>query len=521
MFKDFVTALSLANLCFLRTWQHLLSPAYYYTPSSRVGELVGVVCNVILFTSLFWAGATLARRSHDARLRKVAESAFLLALVLPLNGLRAELPLPRLTLLLGRSGLVLACVAVLLCVAVLVLRRRRGLVRAAVALLLILSPFVLITFAQATWYVLQNRPTAAALNKVPPAPIRSDATTARPRVVWILFDELDYRAAFDARPASLSLPELDRLRAASLFATDAYATTDKTLTAIPSLLGGRLACRAEESRPDELILTFEDGGARADWSTQSNVFTRAREIGVASSLVGWYHPYCRVLRESVDACHSVTMARQTQGVAGKMLRQFNTALSPLNIERFISPRTYDADRREHVNEYLDTLAAARGAATALRYGLVFLHFPVPHPLGIYDRRASVLSADRGLGYFDNVALADKTLGELRRAMEEAGVWDSTTVIVTSDHWWRVGEWESHGALSKEDVELWEKRTDHRVPFILKLAGQKEGATYDAGFNTVLTQDLVLTILGGNVTDAEGARRWLDAHRTFADSPCNK
>ena len=43
-------------------------------------------------------------------------------------------------------------------------------------------------------------------------PLRGD--TSQPRVVWLIFDELDERVAFAARPANLSLPEFDRLRAA-------------------------------------------------------------------------------------------------------------------------------------------------------------------------------------------------------------------------------------------------------------------------------------------------------------------
>jgi len=34
----------------------------------------------------------------------------------------------------------------------------------------------------------------------------------KPRLVWILFDELAYKQTFEARDASLQLPNLDRLR---------------------------------------------------------------------------------------------------------------------------------------------------------------------------------------------------------------------------------------------------------------------------------------------------------------------
>jgi hypothetical protein len=43
------------------------------------------------------------------------------------------------------------------------------------------------------------------------------------RAVWIIFDELSQAIAFGNRPPGLSLPNLDRLKAVSLFATAAKA----------------------------------------------------------------------------------------------------------------------------------------------------------------------------------------------------------------------------------------------------------------------------------------------------------
>ena len=46
---------------------------------------------------------------------------------------------------------------------------------------------------------------------------------------------------------------------------------------------------------------------------------------------------------------------------------------------------------------------------------VFIHLPVPHPPGIYDRRAG---HQRPTGtYIDNLALADRTLGDLMRILD--------------------------------------------------------------------------------------------------------
>ena len=84
-------------------------------------------------------------------------------------------------------------------------------------------------------------------------------------------------------------------------------------------------------------------------------------------------------------------------------------------------------------------------------------------------------------------------------MESAGLWDDTIVLVSSDHWLRE-----------------ENKTDRRIPFILKMPGQKTGISYDAPFNTVVSHDLVLALLRGELKDAEGVAGWLDGHRSIVE-----
>ena len=91
------------------------------------------------------------------------------------------------------------------------------------------------------------------------------------------------------------------------------------------------------------------------------------------------------------------------------------------------------------------------------------------------------------------------MGELRRTMEKAGVWDSTTVLFTSDHGYR-------------DSEALDGKSDPRIPYILKLASQKEAVAYTQEFNTVLTADLLMGVLRGEITDPASATSWLDRNR---------
>jgi arylsulfatase A-like enzyme len=104
------------------------------------------------------------------------------------------------------------------------------------------------------------------------------------------------------------------------------------------------------------------------------------------------------------------------------------------------------------------------------------------------------------GYIDSLALLDRTVGQMRRVMEDAGTWDSTTVLFTSDHSYR-------------DAAQLDGGGDRRIPYILKLASQKEPVAYTEPFNAVLTADLLLDVLRGEIRDPASATAWLDRNRT--------
>jgi hypothetical protein len=159
-----------------------------------------------------------------------------------------------------------------------------------------------------------------------------------------------------------------------------------------------------------------------------------------------------------------------------------------------------AERRAlHRAEYVRILEDAKRAATDRDLDLVFVHWPIPHHPWIYDRVRGDFSLDRENTYLDNLALVDRTMAELRAAMERAGTWDETAVLVTADHSWH-------------DSPAFNGKRDRRVPFILKLAGQSRGIEYRKPLKTVLIHDLVLAMLRGELTDPEAVADWLDRRR---------
>jgi arylsulfatase A-like enzyme len=108
-------------------------------------------------------------------------------------------------------------------------------------------------------------------------------------------------------------------------------------------------------------------------------------------------------------------------------------------------------------------------------------------------------------YSDSIALADVFLGDIRTAMTRVGLWDTTTVLVSSDHANRV-------------AKLFDGKEDPRVPFLLKLAGQTSAVTYTAPLQTVVSKALLETILARQVNTPEEAVSWLQTHSPTSSSP---
>jgi arylsulfatase A-like enzyme len=146
-----------------------------------------------------------------------------------------------------------------------------------------------------------------------------------------------------------------------------------------------------------------------------------------------------------------------------------------------------------------SLADALQVVADDRFGLTLLHLPAPHLPGVYlanRQQFTIRRLNNVEAYLNNLTLADRELGEIRRTMENAGLWDKTWVIVSSDHSWRSSRQYDHVR-------------DLRVPFLVKTPGTNAPATYASQFNTVLTHDLILAMLQEQVTNQQAVVDWLD------------
>ena len=263
---------------------------------------------------VFWGAWWLVERSSIPKLRLLAQFGFVLVLIYPIESVRRYWNTQTEQFDPGSNVALWLIEAILAAGAVgLLFGNRRVLMsaRRVTLLLLLMFPALMIDF-------LMNRLGAEPAQRYAPrpsAPLLASHGTQSPRFVWLIFDELDQRMVFDRRPAYLHFPELDRLREESVSANHAVETATFTAIALPSLISGQIFSGAFSVDASTLDVIPEGSKKPIDWRSEPNVFTRARAAGVNAAMVGWHHPYCRVLGDELVDCFALPSFHSTAALA--------------------------------------------------------------------------------------------------------------------------------------------------------------------------------------------------------------
>ncbi len=492
--KDGLVAVAMANCLFARALSRYVFSGNGYFKNLPVvpPQLLALGLNILLLTFVIWMAIGFWRRTRSNLLSVGLELLFLSLLVFPLDFIRAQVlgyTDAQLVAFL-KNPLTMIGLAILLG---LILWKHRLVARKVAATVVVTCPvafLVLIRILLLSTGLMEDRACPVSVPSPPLLPVQE----GKPRVVWIIFDETDYRLAFEHRPAGVNLPAFDRLRRESLSAENAYAPADMTIISMPALITGQ---RLSRTSPDgcDLALTVEATGQTNDFSKMPTVFSKAREMGYNTALLGWFVPYGRLIGASLNYCAwygiRVYQGKDAMSFGGAMLEQLSSVAWP-----FHNRRIYISICQRSLEDSLPIIADPK-------YGLTLLHFPPPHFPGVYlpdKKQFTCLGIGRPWSYLNNLALADSELAVLRKKMEDAGQWDKTWVILSADHSWR-------------SSKAYDGIRDYRVPYLVKSPAGGPGLIYSKQFNTLLTHDLILSILGGEVTTEGGVADWLNKHAT--------
>ncbi|WP_433967700.1 sulfatase-like hydrolase/transferase [Tunturiibacter gelidiferens] len=405
-------------------------------------------------------------------------------------------------------GSILSLVAIAMCWQPSFVRTFQRIQRFATTLLDFTAIFGAITISQLLWCLWQarelNTPISFHQRLVETALTRSHA---KPRIIWILLDELSYEQVYEHRFVGLDLPAFDRIAQQSTVFTHVVPAGIMTENVIPSLMTGLPVDRIRSSA-DRTRLSLHDPVSN-HWhffDQHETIFQDALNAGYSTAVTGWFNPYCRILPSVIDRCYWTSHQLTPTGSIGDASITAN-ALAPLrdSVESTLKVfSTVDDQGAElHISDYRELLEAADEQLKDSSSGFLFLHMPVPHPGGIYDRRTGRFALNES-SYIDNLALADRYLDHVYQLLTQRNEWDSSMILIMGDHSWRTQLlWaESRVWTAEDQAASHGGKFDDRPAYIVKMPHQNQPLQVETPFQAIRTRALLQGFLNSQIHSAE-------------------
>ena len=331
----------------------------------------------------------------------------------------------------------------------------------------------------------------------------------RRRIIWILLDEFSYDQSFGHRQSSVLLPHFDAFAQQSTLFTEVQPVGYRTETVVPSLLVGRRVAQVRSDYNGMLSLRLANQSHWTHFSADASIFGEARRLGWSTGIAGWYNPYCRILGSVLDSCYWTFADPMRNGLSGRQPAIAN-ALAILPLLQLASPIFHlkqedGVSDNLHLADYQRLMAQAAALLENERIRMLMVHLPVPHPPGIYDRRSGTFR--QGGTYLDNLALADRALGKVLEELRGTKSWEHTTVMVSSDHSWRVPIWRREAGWTSEEEAASQGRFDPRPLLMIHFPGQTTGDRITRPTSALAEHDMLDAMLRGEMGSAQELRSW--------------
>lgn len=324
------------------------------------------------------------------------------------------------------------------------------------------------------------------------------------RIVWLVFDELSQDQITDHRQPGIDLPAFDRLRSQSLTFSDVQPAGYYTELVLPSLLWGKVVKGERSDLEGRLSVKTETSWRR--FPDQESIFADAHRDGWTAGVAGWYNPYCRTYAAELDRCDW----RLSTPIPGEYSPQESIAwnvFAPVR-KSFLRMIGYKyrtpANAVVHASDYSAIMQWSQQLIADENVQFVFLHLPVPHPYGIYNRHTATLGVDGS--YLDNLVIADSAMSQIMQWIASTKSASLTTLVVCSDHSWRIPMWSKTPGWTKEDQQASQGRFDTRPVLMVHLPEQAQPATISQPFPALKEHDMIEDLLKADFTP-EGLEAW--------------
>jgi hypothetical protein len=324
------------------------------------------------------------------------------------------------------------------------------------------------------------------------------------RVVWLLFDEMSYDQVFDHRSSGLALPNLDQLRSQSVTFSNMHPNGYFTEQIIPSLFLGKPIVDTRSTTSGSLLYQTGRHGPWTAFDSSATLFGDAKREGWTTGISGDYNPYCRILRDQLDSCWMRLI------VFGDHLSRdkstWSNVIAPIHAAaaRALHQPFEPAPTQSEI--FTGMITQARQLITDNTIDFAFVHLYLPHPPGFYERKTGRVAM--GGSYIDNLALADRSLGDLLHALGQTPSADQTTLIVSSDHSWRVGIWRDGFGWTKEDEQASSHgHFDPRPTLIVRFPNQTAPEEIPQPVPLLAMHDMIESMMAGQLTNPRQLESW--------------
>jgi hypothetical protein len=350
---------------------------------------------------------------------------------------------------------------------------------------------------------------------------RAAGQASKPRIIWLVMDELSYQQVYEQRYPGLALPAFDRLAKQATVFTQVIPVGSMTDRVMPALLSGRQVEDLRSTSNGQLWTRETAQGTWQAFNQHDTVFQDAIDAGYSTGVSGWWNPYCRILPAVLDRCYWTAWFAEHKGLGGnatssaKLRATFVRAgltaaeLFPNRVQTEME-QLGDNDEMHVAETYRDIAKQGDDLLKDPLTSFVLIHISIPHPVGMYNRATGQFSANP-TSYIDNLALSDLYLGHLQAELEASGEWDSTTLVVMGDHGWRTKIWKGHSWSETDEAASHGGNFDPRPGYIVKLPNQRQGAVIQEPFHALQTRRMMDALMHGQIAPGDDLATWVRTH----------
>jgi hypothetical protein len=334
-------------------------------------------------------------------------------------------------------------------------------------------------------------------------PVSNPGHPGELHIVWILFDELSYRQAFEHPQPGIVLPAFAKVAAESITFSQLLPVGDQTQRVIPSLLLGEPVADVESDASGNLLLRHTRGAPWQHFDQNATIFAAAKRQGWGTGVSGWYNPYCRILNTVLDSCYWTF----NEPVASELFSRLSSRQSSWQNARDGLPlaariealwRNTPPNQPLH-DDYQNILRTGEALIQDPDIQLAFIHMSVPHPPGLLRNP----SGEHEFGYLGNLVLADQVMAQLLKSLDTSPAAANTVLIVSSDHSWRTFLWRGMSDWSKVEEHASDGGVfDQRAVLMVRFPHQTRAEQIDRPESVMIVHRLLLDLIAGRVRTAD-------------------